>query len=266
MGETVKSHVTEKVVQSVERTLRIMEFMASRGSPMSLGEISSNLDLKLSTAHRLLKTLILKGFAEQDITTGKYKLGIKTFLIGNTALYNLDIRAVARPFLEKLVETFNETANLAVLDQLDVIYIDQIESQKMVKMLARLGSKIPAYTNAVGKVLLAGLSSSELTTYFKNNQFQLLTKKTVISFEQFKKELETIKKQGYALDLEETDEGITCAASAIYNHMGRVIAALGVSGPSHRMRIYFEKKDLINSLKEAANGISFKLGYQSFSR
>ncbi len=108
--------------------------MANYGRPMTLSEISGNLNLKISTAHRLLKILIIRGFADQDPNTGKYQLGIKTFRIGNTALYSLDIRSVARPYLKELVRTCSETVNLAVLDNGYVVYIDQVESEKMIKI------------------------------------------------------------------------------------------------------------------------------------
>lgn len=260
-GETLRSHVREKPVQSVERTLRILELMAERGYPMPLSEISNRLGLKISTTHRLLKTLILKGFAEQDPFTGKYHLGIKTFRIGNTALYALDIRTVARPYLKDLEEKYKETANLAILDQGDVVYIDQVESDKMVKMIARLGSRVPSHCNAVGKVLLSYLGSQELERLFKSRKLEKYTPNTITDPELLKKELEKIRRQGYALDLEETETGIRCVAAPIWNHQGRVIAAIGISGPSSRISIRCLVEEISVAVKGAALEISSKMGY-----
>jgi len=252
----------EKPVQSVERTLRILELMAEKGNPMTLSEISNKLGLKISTTHRLLKTLIMKGFAEQDPYTGKYQLGIKTFRIGNTALYTLDIRSVARPYLKALKEKYKETTNLAVLDQGDVVYIDQVESEKMVKMIARLGSRGSSHSNAVGKVLLAHLSDLELERFLKQKKLDRYTPRYITTAEALKKELEKVRIQGYAIDLEETEEGICCVASAIWNHQGKAVAAIGISGPNSRINLNYIDKELAPAVKNTAEEISLKLGYQ----
>lgn len=262
MAQLVKNHLREKPVQSVERTLRILELMAEHGQPLTLSEISNDLNLKISTVHRLLKTLIICGFAQQDSYSGKYLLGIKNFNIGYTALYSLDIRNLARPFLHKLVAKYHETASIGILDQGDLIYIDQVESEKMVKMLARLGSRLPAHAHAMGKVLLAALSEAELEAFLKNRKLEKFTEKTITSPEQLKKELYIIRRQSYALDLEETEVGIRCVAAAIYNHLGNATAALGISAPSSRISAEY-LHELAAAVKQTARDISVRLGYKA---
>ncbi len=261
MTQMVKNHVREKPVQSVERSLRILELMAERGQPLSLSDISHHLKLKISTAHRLLKTLIICGFAQQDPYSGKYLLGIKNFTIGYNALYSLDIRNVARPFLHQLVARYHETASLGILDQGDLIYIDQVESEKMVKMLARLGSRLPAHSHAVGKVLLSALSETELELFLKNKKLEKFTENTINSAEQLKKELYTIRKQSYALDLEETELGIRCVAAPVFNHLGHATAAVGISAPSSRVSSTY-LNELAGAVKQAGKEISMRLGYK----
>lgn len=262
MVEAIKNYVKEKPVQSVERTFRILELLAERGHPMNLGEISKHLELKVSTAHRLLKTLIMMGFAQQDLYTGKYQLGIKTFSIGNTALYTLDVRTIARPYLKKLALRYKETANLAILDQGDAIYIDQVESDKMVKMIARLGSRAPTHSNAVGKALLAFLNPSELDRFLASKELESFTRQTITSPNALKNELEKVKKQGYALDVEETEDGIRCVASPILNHLGKAAAAVGVSGLSSRISLGFLEGELAEAVMDTALQISVLLGHQ----
>lgn len=257
------AHAREKTVQSVDRTLSILEVMAEQGAPMTLSEISGTLNLKISTVHRLLKTLIIKGFADQDPYTGKYQLGIKTFRIGNTALYALDIRTVARPHLKKLVDECNETVNLAVLDNGYVVYIDQVESEKMIKMIANLGSRAPSHCNAVGKVLLADLSELELERYLKVAKLEKYTGRTITAPIKLRDELKQVRKKGYALDMEETEEGIRCVAAPVYNHKSKTIAAIGISGPSIRVSIKF-LEELKVKVQQAAMEISKKLGYSEF--
>lgn len=261
MAQMVKNHARAKPVQSVERTLRILEFLAERGQPLSLSDISNNLNLKISTVHRLLKTLIICGFARQDSYSGKYLLGIKNFNIGYTALYSLDIRNIARSFLQQLVDKYHETASIGILEQGDLIYIDQVESEKMVKMLARLGCRLPAHAHAMGKVLLASLSEAELDAFLKNKKLEKFTEKTITSPEQLKKELYIIRRQSYALDLEETEVGIRCVAAPIYNHLGNATAALGISAPSSRISALY-LNELANAVKQTALDISVKLGFK----
>ncbi len=262
----MKTQTSEKLVQSVERTLGILEVMASTGQPMNLSEISNQLNLKVSTVHRLLKTLISKGFAEQDPYTGKYQLGMKTFHIGNSALYALDVRYTARPYLKSLVEKYGETANLAVLERGSVVYIDQVESDKMVKMMARLGVRSPSHSNAVGKVLLADAIHTELYRYFREHSLEKYTANTICKKEELKKELLKVNKQGYAVDLEETEAGIRCVAAPIYNHRKKAVAALGISGPSYRISMDYLNQKLVPAVKENCLEISYRLGYSHSSQ
>lgn len=266
MSAIVKNRVRGRPVQSVERTLRILEIMAEREYPMSLSEISNSLNLKISTVHRLLKTLIMNGFAQQDPYSGKYLLGIKTFSIGNTALYSQDIRSLVRPYLKELKMKYQETTNLAILDEGDVIYIDQVESEKMVKMLARLGSRAPSHSNAVGKVLLADLNELELDRLLKVKTLRGFTENAITVSLLLKKELEKVRRQGYALDMEETEQGICCAAAAIFNHQGKAAAAIGISGPSSRISKEYLEKELAEAVKSVALEISLKLGYSTKKR
>ncbi len=264
MTSLVKTHVREKPVQSVERTLRILELMADRGQPLALSDISSNLNLKISTAHRLLKSLIICGFAQQDSYTGKYLLGIKTFTIGNMALYSLDIRNIARPSLMQLVRAYQETASIGILDEGDLIYIDQVESEKMVKMLSRLGSRLPAHSHAVGKVLLAALGDTEIDAFLARKKLCKFTENTITAPQQLKRELLTIRRQSFALDMEETELGIRCVAAAIYNHLGRATAAVGISAPSGRISTAY-LAELSGAVRKTASEISLKLGYAGTS-
>jgi len=207
----------------------------------------------------------MRGFAQQDPHSGKYKLGIKTFSIGNTALYTLDIRTVARAYLNDLVEHYQETANLAILDNWDVIYIDQVESEKMVKSIARLGSRCPSHCSAAGKVLLSNFQEKELERYFKNYNLEQYTDNTIVSPGLLRYELKNVKKQGYALDVEETEEGIRCVAAPIFDHTGKAAAAIGISGPSNRISLVCLKGELAAAVMNTAREISLLLGCKSIS-
>ncbi len=257
-----KVHSGDNTVQSVDRTLSILEAMADEGRPMTLSEISNKLSLNISTVHRLLKTLINRDFACQDINTGKYQLGTKTFRIGNAALYSLDIRTVARPYLKKAAEICGETVNMAILDSGYVLYIDQVESKKMVKMVASLGRRAPAHCNAVGKVLLAGLGEHELERFFKTIKLDKYTDKTITAPLKLRQELKEIRKKGYAYDLEEMETGIRCVAAPVRNFQGEVFAAIGISAP--KIRISMKNTEYFGEIvQKIAADISAEMGYRN---
>jgi len=255
-----------KTVQSVERALSILEILADYGAPMHLGQISEQARLRPSTAHRLLGTLISCGFVEQD-TESRYRLGLKVFRIGNAATYVTDIRQIAAPYMQELLERCNETVNLAVLDKGEVVYIDQLESNNIVvvRMFARVGNRGPAYCTGSGKVLLSGLSEEEFQRYLATTELVRFTTDTITDAKFLEREIERVRKDGYALDLGERDEGVRCVAAPIKNYEGRVVAALSVSGPSMRMTATYIINEMAPLVKETALRISERLGYQSVS-
>ncbi|MGI9952537.1 IclR family transcriptional regulator [Moorellaceae bacterium AZ2] len=247
-------------VQAVDRALSILEALARAEGPVMLSALSAELGLHISTVHRLLNTLARRGFVEQEPYQGRYRLGLKVFEIGNRALYTLDIRAVARPYLRELVEEFNETANLAVLDGSEVVYIDQVESKNMIKMLARPGTRGPAYCTGAGKVLLAALSPSQLEKFLAATPLKPYTPATITDPDQLKQELEKVRHQGFAVDKGELEEGVRCVAAPIKNHEQRVVAALSVSGPSSRITDELLQGKLVERVRTAALNISQALG------
>lgn len=250
-----------KTVQSVDRSLAILEALARHREPIALTVLSVKLGLNISTVHRLLNTLIVAGFVEQEPNQGHYRLGLKTFEIGNAALYNLDIRSIAKPYLKELVDRCSETVNLSVLNRGEVVYIDQVESPNIVKMFAKPGTRGPAYCTASGKVLLAALPPGDLNKIVKENKFYKYTDRTVTDPELLKKELAKVKQRNYAIDLGELEEGVQCVAAPIRNHEGKTIAAISVSGPAVRISQGFPQAELIKLIIEAANRISLQLGF-----
>ena len=262
MSRTRKNDGGE-TVQAVTRALLLLELLAKESSPVSLSEMSQKAGLKVTTAHRLLTTLMNKAFVEQDENTLKYQLGIKTFEIGNAALLVNDLRSIARPFLKQLLENVNETINLAILEDTEVIYIDQLESTNIVivKMFARVGSRGPAYCTGTGKVLLSELSNDELRKRFAAVNFVKFTENTLADIEQLIKVLTKIRYDGYALDFSERDPGVTCVAVPVKNFDGHIQAAISVSAPAQRMLPECINQEILPMLLNVSHQISLKLGY-----
>lgn len=256
-----------KTVQSVERTLDIIETLAEHGSPVSLSELAESVNLKPSTVHRLLGTLMFRGFVDQD-EHSRYKLSLKVYHIGNAATYSMDIKKVAAPFMHELLDLCNETVNLAVIDRGEVVYIDQLESNNIVivKMFARVGNRGPAYCTGSGKVLLAGLTREEFTRYLSKTKLERFTSDTITDPAMLTKEIDRVRLDGYALDLGERDEGVRCIAAPIKNQEDSLVAALSVSGPSMRMTASYINNELVPLVKGLAARISLQLGYREAAR
>lgn len=252
-----------KTVQAVERALFILEVMAQAGVPITITELAQKTNLTLGTTHRLLNTMVHRGFVEQNADNSKYRLGLKVFQIGSTASHFKDLRTVARPAMEGLQQRYNETVNLATLDGYEVVYVDQVESTNIVvvRMFARAGNRGPAHCTGSGKVLLAGLTDEQLEELISTMPLDKFTNETITEPEMLKKELARVRIEGYALDLGERDEGVRCVAAPIRNYDGRIAAAISISGPSNRITTSFIKNELVDVLKESADLISQQLGY-----
>ncbi|MGE5398456.1 MAG: IclR family transcriptional regulator [Chitinophagales bacterium] len=264
MGEPgLQNNKRKSTVQSVERSLSILEALATKREPMTLSDIGKICELKPSTVHRLLATLIRQGFAAQDSMTGKYRLGLKIFQIGNASLYSLDLRSIARPHLSRLGELCEETVNLVVFGRSiqgpEMVYIDQIESPKTIRTIAKIGSKVPIHCTGSGKVLLAYMSTRELENILKSLTLEEYTNRTITDSKELLAVVKKVQENGYALDLEETELGVVCVAVPIWNYENQVIGTISISGPANRMMTSLDR--LIDLTKETGFNISVELGY-----
>lgn len=254
-----------RYVQSLERALSILEVMAQQGASISVTELSEKVDLNISTVHRLLSTLAHRGFVAQEAQSSKYRLGLKLLELGNAALYRTDIRTVARPFLEELVSQCNETANLAILDEANIVYLDQVESNNLiiVKMFAQPGNRGPVHCTASGKVMLAHLPPDKIEATLAQAELSRYTNETITDSVHLRKELSRIRQEGIAIDWGEMEEHVRCVAAPVFNHEGKVVAGISVSGPANRMTTSYMKNELADVIKSAAAKISAQLGYYS---
>jgi DNA-binding IclR family transcriptional regulator len=261
----VKIQGESSIVQSVERALTLLEILAAEGRPMSITDIANGVELKISTVHRLLATLTLKGYVEQEVDSSKYKLSLKLLSIGQSSIYPLDLRTKVRPYLEELVDRCNETANLSILDNGEVVYIDQVESTNIVivKMFSTVGTRRQAHCTGSGKVLMAYLPTIEQDRILSTIELKRYTNETITDRDILKKELERVRKQGYALDMGERERDMRCVAAPIRKHDGEVIAAISVSGPSTRITSYYLNNELIDIVQDEAKKLSMNLGWDS---
>jgi DNA-binding IclR family transcriptional regulator len=247
-------------IQSVARALTLLEQLAGRGGRASLADLARDLELSRSTVHGLLATMRHHGFVAQD-ATGQYVLGIKLFELGTVAVSRLDLRAIAGPVLQRLVDEIQETVHLVIGDNLEVVYIDKRESPQSMRIVSQVGHRLPAYCTGVGKVLLAFKPPEDLDRLLAGATLRPQTGNTITDKELLKTHLAQIRNRGYALDNEEIIEGLRCIAAPIRDHTGQVVAALSISGPSIRLKPD-KVEDMIPKVIEAATDISHQLGHR----
>ena len=222
-------------VQTVERAFDLLECLARSSGWMGISELSQATGQPLGTIHRLLKTLITRDYVVRDSRTRRYALGPAFRRLAGTGLQTLDWTELATPFLQELVEISGETANLAILERNRAVYEAQAQSTRMVRMFTVLGNRVPLHCTGCGKVLLANQPDSVIASIVAESGLPRYTEKTITDFGQLQQELEMIRRQGYAVDNGEQEEGVRCLAVPIYNAKGKVIAAMSVSGPSSRV-------------------------------
>jgi DNA-binding IclR family transcriptional regulator len=222
-------------VQSVERTLDILESLVEFGSEVGLVEISQTVSLPLATVHRLLGTLIRRGYVKQNRQNRKYALGFRALQMGNDMRQRFSLRLEARPFLQRLMERSGESANLAVLDDGEVVYIDQAQSSRILRMFTQLGNRVPSHSTGSGKVMLAFATPETVAGVLRRFGMPKRTSNTITDPLRFAEELERVRKTGYALDDQEHEEGVRCIAVPVRDGSGQVVASLSISGPVTRM-------------------------------
>ncbi len=247
-------------VQSVERTLDIIEALAEIGEA-GIAQLSAQVGLHASTVHRLLSTLIARGYVRQNPESGRYLLGLKPLDVARAVRDHLDLRMESFPVLQWLMRKSGETANLAVLDGSQIVYLEQVSSPGwMLRMFVQVGARAPLHSTASGKVLLAGLPEAEIRQALSSYNLTPFATRTIVDQSVLLRELDEVRRQGFATDYGEQEEGVSCIAAPARDFSGRVVAAISISGPW--IRITPERvPTLVPLVQEACIKLSLALGY-----
>jgi len=258
-----KREKTDYIIQSVMHALDILE--AFKGSKEDLGvtEISKMLRLHKNNVFRVLATLETRGYIEQNKLTGNYRLGIKTFELGQTFLSQTGLLKQARPVMDDLVKSCNETVYVGVLREDRVVYLDIAETTQSVRVANRVGALLPAHCTAVGKAQLAYLSQDELDRIFTKAKLPAFTKHTLTEKDKLINHLRDVAKKGYSLDLEEFEVDVNCIGVPVMDYTGRVVAGICISGPGCRMAKKMMETELLPQVRAAGAEISKRLGYKA---
>lgn len=247
-------------MQSVERTLDILEALVEFGSEVGLVDVSTAVGLPLATVHRLLGTLIRRGYVKQNRDNRKYSLGFRALQMGNDMRLGFSLRLEARPFLRRLMQRSGESANLAVLDDGEVVYIDQAQSSRILRMFTQLGSRVPAHSSASGKAMLAFSPPEAVDGIIQRYGLTRQTPHTIVEPMQLRKELERVRAQGYAIDDQEQEDGVRCVAVPVRDLSGHVVASLSISGPAARLGDELIPP-LVDEILDCGEKLSNRLGH-----
>ncbi len=256
---------SQNLVQTIERASQILDILGQSPQGISIRELSTKINLPKGTIHRLLSSLLHFGYVKQDPKTRNYFLGFKLVELGNLLLGQLDLRKEAEPFLRDLAKGTNETVHMVVMDRDEVVYIEKVEFEQNpggLRMASRIGLRNPIHSCAVGKVLLADFSDEALDHFLRGKNLLRRTENTMTDPVQLREHLKLVKKQGFAIDDEENERGIRCIAAPICNEVGRVVAAISISGPAFRVTKKIVQESLKKEVMETAFKISQRLGYR----
>ncbi|MCJ7856472.1 IclR family transcriptional regulator [Lachnospiraceae bacterium NSJ-143] len=246
-----------KNIQSLERAFSILELFEENNRKMSVKEISLALGLSKSTVFGLINTLSNLGYLMQDSETLKYNLGFKVLALGNAVSRNDMLSKVADKCLQPVSDKFQETSLCVIEENGYVVYIAKAESSSSIVLKTRIGTKKELYCTGVGKCYLAFMPQ-EKSEEILSRGLETKTENTITSIEKMRVELDFIRKNGYAVDNEEYETGISCVAVPVFGRGREIISAISLTGPVFRIK-ELDLDIVVDSLKEAADNIRKKL-------
>jgi IclR family acetate operon transcriptional repressor len=222
-------------VQSVDRALQIMETLAEDDEGYRLTDLAIRTGLSPSTVHRLLTTLENRRFVQFDREESKWHIGAQSFVVGSTFVRRRNFAAQALPYLRKLRDQTRETANLAVVDDESIIVVSRIESREIMRSLTKVGGRVAMIASGLGKAVLATYSDADVNAIIRRQGMPRLTERSIVRPGELFRELEAVRRLGYAVDDEEARLGLRCVAAVVFNDCSEPFAAISVSGMADRL-------------------------------
>jgi DNA-binding IclR family transcriptional regulator len=252
-----------QTIAGIERALDVLSLFAeSRSADLGVTEIAQQLGLSKAVVHRILASFRAKGFIEVDEHARRYSLGPKILFLGLAYLDRIDVRTVARKVMHSLVDATQETATLSLRSGATRVYVDQITPDRDVVMRVSLGTPYPLHAGASSKAFLAFMPQAEQDDYLENRTLDALTDLTVINRQKLRRELEQIRRRGYAESYGERMSGAAAVAAPVFGMSeSQPIAVISVCGPVERFRA--EADDAARLLLEATRAASEQLGHRA---
>jgi IclR family acetate operon transcriptional repressor len=222
-------------VQSVDRAMLLLEALGEDEEGYRLTDLAIRTGLSPSTAHRLLTTLEKRRFVAFNPSDNMWHIGRQSFAIGSAFVRRRNFVAPALPFLRRLRDLTHETANLGIVEEGEVIVLTQVESREIMRAITRVGGRAPMVTSGIGKAILATYPDADVVAIIQRHGMKRLTPKSVVRAGELRDALDTIRRDGYAVDDQEFLMGLRCVAAVVYNDQAEALAAISVSGLASRV-------------------------------
>jgi DNA-binding IclR family transcriptional regulator len=246
-------------VAVLQKALDLLEVIAEEPD-LGLSELSERTGASKASTYRMLSTLESRGFVAKDSETRKYAPGVQLVALSCAVVARLDLVKAARPYMEQLQRMFDETINLGILADGEVIYVDILGRAQGLRMAAQVGARDALHSTSLGKAILSALPASEARELLSSYRRLASTPRTIVGLEALMTDLAAVAARGYSIDDEENEVGARCVGVPIRDLSGRVIGAISVSGPA--TRISQELMATIGMrLQDAAAGIEEQMGF-----
>jgi DNA-binding IclR family transcriptional regulator len=255
------AETAEQGSSTVNRALRVLAEIGTEASGVTATELARRTDVNRVTVHRILAAFKSHGFVRQPVSGGPYCLGFKFLELAERVLEDTDVARLAHPLLEQLAERSGETCHFAVLDGTTAVYVAKVESPQAVRLVSRIGVRVPLYCTSLGKALIAAASASLAATLIDGQSFERVTPTTIVTKEALIAELAAIRERGYAVDLAENEPGVCCVGAAVLSRNGEPVGAISVSGPEWRTQ-----DDRLTQLGELVSQSASVLSHQIAGR
>ncbi len=244
---------------TIQRALDILNLFRQHPE-LSLNEIQNLLGTNKTTLYRVLSTLLDNKYLQKN-GSGKYRLGINVFILGNRVSREDHLINVSTPLMREFTQSVGLTALLGILDGTDVIVIQKTEPNRLIQMVCHVGGSVPAHCTSQGKVLLAYSSKETLQKIIDGHGLERFTPQTICTPQGLLKELDAVHARGYAVDDAEHEKNIRCVAVPILNDSGKIEAALSSTGTIMDLPDEDAIRNIARMLKEAGEKIRFEMGY-----
>jgi IclR family pca regulon transcriptional regulator len=254
--------------QSLERGLAILSAFKPAQPVLGISELARSLGLNRATTHRYVATLAALGYLEQDVSSRKYRLGPRVVDLGLAAIDSMELREISAPHLRELSDQSGHTVNMAILDGVDIVYIERVRStrpgQREIDLNLHIGSRLPAYCTSLGKVLLAYLPPEELRRVLSETTLARRGPNTITDRAALLKELAAVREAGLAVNNEELAYGLRSIAVPVRSQAGEVVAAINLAAHRSMVSSVDDLTARLGSLLErTANEISGRIGYRA---
>jgi DNA-binding IclR family transcriptional regulator len=250
--------VSEEGGRSARRVLAIFELMLQRGEPVTVAEVVRALRIPKSTAYELVRTLTAAGYLERN-GTATYFLGRKLFELGMAYRSQMDLLKEGGKVVEELRDETGETVQLSVLENNVMLVLVKEESSKPIRIISRVGSRVPVNWAAAGRLLVSDLSASELKPLLQRIAKPSPTGRAPTDPDELVRQIKRFRTQGFGFELNEANEHAGCVAAPVTDVSGKCVAAISIVAPELRLQRQ-HREVLIDAVRRAADKLSRRLG------